>query len=191
MQKLETAQQLQERIRAVLAIVEREFRPLTDEQLNWKPDTRQWSITQCLQHLNLAERFYIRNLQKKVDDLGLIQTQPTDQTLESGLAGRLLRYLVDPQTKLKQPALSFMKPRNDLNGRDVMHQFMELQQLLLELLDKALYLDWNHEKMMTLFGNWLKINVGDAMQMLVAHTERHINQALRVKQQAGGFLKIT
>jgi uncharacterized damage-inducible protein DinB len=80
MQKLETAYQLQERIRTVLETVEREFRPLSNEQLNWKPDTKRWSITQCLQHLNLAERFYIRNLQKKVDDLGLIQTSPTDQS---------------------------------------------------------------------------------------------------------------
>lgn len=188
MQKIETAQQLQERIRAVLTTVEREFRPLSDDQLNWKPDTRQWSITQCLQHLNLAERFYIRNLQKKVDDLGLIQTIPADQSLEAGLVGRMLRYAVDPATKLKVPTVSFMKPRNDLNARDVMQQFIELQQLLHELLDKAPYLDWNREKLMTLFGNWIKINVGDAFLMLVAHTERHINQALRVKGQAGPVL---
>ncbi|RAK00342.1 DinB family protein [Larkinella arboricola] len=186
MQKIETAQRLQERIRTVLATVEREFRPLTDEQLNWKPDTRQWSITQCLQHLNLAERFYIRNLQKKVDDLGLIQTTPTDQSLEAGMVGRLLRYAVDPDTKMKLPTVSFMNPRPDLNAREVMQQFIELQQLLHELLDKAPYLDWNREKIMTLFGNWIKISVGDAFLMLVAHTERHVNQALRVKQQATG-----
>lgn len=186
MQKFETAQQLQQRIRAILETVEREFRSLTDEQLNWKPATNRWSITQCLQHLNLAERFYIRNLQKKVDDLGLIQTNPSDQTLESGLAGRFLRYIIDPNTKMKLPTVSYMKPRHDLNPRDVMAQFIELQQLLHDILDRAPYLDWNQNKLMTLFGNWLKINVGDAFLMLVAHSERHINQAMRVKQEAAG-----
>ncbi|GAB3922402.1 DinB family protein [Larkinella terrae] len=188
MQKLETAQQLQERIRTVLETVEREFRPLSDEHLNWKPDTKRWSITQCLQHLNLAERFYIRNIQKKVDDLRLVEGTPTDQALKSGLAGRLLRHTVDPKTKMKLPTASFMKPRNDLDAGDVRKQFVELQQLLHDLLNKATYLDWNEEKLMTLFGNWLKINLGDALLMLVAHTERHINQALRVKQEAGAFL---
>ncbi|RCR66302.1 DinB family protein [Larkinella punicea] len=188
MQKIETAHQLQQRIKTVLETVEREFRPLSDEQLNWKPDTKRWSITQCLQHLNLAERFYIRNLQKKVDDLGFIQTNPTDQPLKSTLVGRMLRKAVDPNSSLKLPTVSFMTPRNDLDARDVMKQFVELQQLLHELLDKAPYIDWNEEKVMTLFGNWLKINVGDAFQMLVAHTERHLNQALRVKQEAAGFL---
>ena len=188
MQKLETAQQLQQRIRTVLETVEREFRPLSDEQLNWKPDTRRWSITQCLQHLNLAERFYIRNLQKKVDDLGLIQSAPTDETLKGTLVGRTLRYIIDPNLKMKIPTVPFLKPRNDLDARDVMKQFVELQQLLHELLDKGVYLDWNRTEMMTLFGNWIKMNVGDAFQMLVAHTERHINQALRVKEEADRFL---
>ena len=188
MQKLETAHQLQQRIRTVLETVEREFRPLTAEQLNWKPDTSRWSITQCLQHLNLAERFYIRNLQKKVDDLGLIQTNPADQALEAGLVGRMLRYAIDPKTKMKLPTPSFTHPRNDLNAEDVMKQFIEIQQLLHDLLDKAVYIDWNQTKIMTLFGNWIKINVGDAFLMLVAHTERHINQAMRVKEEAAGFL---
>lgn len=188
MQKLETAHQLQQRIRTILETVEREFRPLTNEQLNWKPNTKRWSITQCLQHLNLAERFYIRNIQKKVDDLGLVQFSPTDQSLRSSLVSKLLRRSIDPNTKLKLPTASFMKPRNDLSAGDVMKQFIELQQLLHDLLDKATYLDWNEEKLMTLFGNWLKINVGDAFLMLVAHSERHINQALRVKQEASGFL---
>jgi hypothetical protein len=99
-----------------------------------------------------------------------------------------LRKTVDPKTKMKLPTASFMMPRNDLAAGDVMKQFIELQQLLHDILDKGTYLDWNEEKVMTLFGNWLKINVGDTFLMLVAHTERHINQALRVKQEAAGFL---
>ncbi|RRB07071.1 DinB family protein [Larkinella rosea] len=188
MQKLETAHQLQQRIRAILETVEREFRPLSPEQLNWKPDTRRWSITQCLQHLNLAERFYIRNIQKKVDDLGIVQISPVDQQLKSGWAGKVVLLAVDPTSRIKYPTSSLMKPRQDLNAQDVMQQFIELQQLLDNLLDKAIYLDWNQEKVMTLFGNWLKISLGNAFLMLVAHSERHLNQALRVKQEAAGFL---
>ncbi|WP_128543572.1 DinB family protein [Larkinella soli] len=186
MQKLETASRLQARIRAVLDTVEREFRPMSDAQLVWKPDTKRWSITECLQHLNLAERFYIRNLQKKVDDLGLIQVAPTDQFLKAGTLGKMLRYAVDPQTRMKLPTISLMKPRSDLDPREVMRQFEELQQLLHQILDKGVYLDWNQEKVMTLIGNWAKIRLGDAFLMLVAHTERHLNQALRVKEELLG-----
>ncbi|MCY7357844.1 MAG: DinB family protein, partial [Rudanella sp.] len=70
----------------------------------------------------------------------------------------------------------------DLDPADVMAQFVELQTLLRSLLDKAVYLEWNSDKTAILFGSWIKINVGDILVMLVAHTERHMAQAMRVKE---------
>ncbi|ADB37791.1 DinB family protein [Spirosoma linguale] len=191
MQKLATAHDLQQRLKTALDTVEREFTTLSDEQLRWKPAPDKWSIIECLQHLNLAERFYIRNLQHKVDKLGFIQSVPTDQTLESDLVGKALRYIVDPQSKLKFPAPGMIRPRTaaELQPADVIGQFLDLQTLLLGMLDKAVFLDWNQEKLMTIFGNWLKIKLGDAVRMLVAHTERHLNQAMRVKAEINTFAK--
>ena len=84
------------------------------------------------------------------------------------------------------------RPAAVLVPAEVMAQFLELQTLLHSMLDKAVYLDWNQEKMMTLFGNWpgldwLKIRLGDAFRMLLAHTERHMKQAMRVKAEMGTF----
>ncbi|WP_020598076.1 DinB family protein [Spirosoma panaciterrae] len=189
MQKLTTAHELQTRLSAVLQTVEQEFASMSDQQLRWKPAPERWSIIECLQHLNLAERFYIRNIQHKVDKLGLVQTTPTDQTLQSDWVGKALLFAVDPQVKLKLPAPGMVRPRSaaDLIPADVIGQFMNLQTLLRDLLAKAVYLDWNRDKVMTLFGNWLKIRLGDAFLMLLAHTERHLKQALRVKAEMGTF----
>ncbi|GAB4014610.1 DinB family protein [Spirosoma migulaei] len=193
MQKLTTAQELQTRLSAVLATVETEFSPLTDAQLRWKPAPDSWSILECLQHLNLAERFYIRNIQHKVDKLGLLQANPADQVLDSDWVGKAMLYAVDPQVKMKIPAPGMVRPRPaaDLVPTEVMSQFVELQTLLRTLLDKAVYLDWNQDKVMTLFGNWLKIRLGDAFLMLVAHTERHMKQAMRVKAEMATFATTT
>ena len=189
MQKIDTAQDLQNRLSAVLKLVEREFKPLTDEQLCWKPAPNRWSIIECLQHLNLAERFYIRNIQHKVDKLSLSLTNSTDQSLESDWIGKAMLYAVDPQVKIKLPSPGMIRPRpiEELIPNEVMRQFIELQTLLHTLLNKAVYLDWNGEKVMTMYGNWLKIRLGDALRMLVAHTERHINQAMRVKAEMATF----
>lgn len=185
MQKLATAHDLQQRIRTVLDMIERAFRPLTDSQLRWKPAPGNWSIIECLQHLNLAEQFYIRQIQHHVGKLGLQQANPTDQPLESNVVGRTFRWIVDPQTTLKFPAPGVIRPRPaaDLDVANVLRQFVDLQALLLELLDKAVYLDWNRQQIPSLFGNFLKLRLGDTLLMLVAHTERHINQASRVKAQ--------
>ncbi|GAB2540778.1 DinB family protein [Spirosoma aerophilum] len=191
MHKLAAAHDLQDRIRVILDTVQKEFSPLTEEQLRWKPAPDKWSIVECLQHLNLAERFYIRNLQHKVEKLGLVQTNPTNQVLESDWVGKAFLFAVDPQTKLKLPAPGTIRPRRaaDLMPVDVMNQFIELQTLLHSLLDKAVYLDWNQDKLMSLFGNWLKIRLGDAVRMLVAHSERHLGQAMRVKLEMDTFAK--
>lgn len=189
MQKLSTAHELQSRISAVLETVEQKFRPLTETQLRWKPAPDRWSIVECLQHLNLAERFYIRNIQHKVDQLGVLQTNPTDQVIESDWIGKTMLYVIDPQVKIKLPAPGMLRPRRaeDLDPTDVVNQFVELQTLLRDLLNKAVYLDWNQDKVMTMYGNWLKIRLGDAVRMLVAHTERHMNQAMRVKAEIPTF----
>jgi hypothetical protein len=197
MKKLETARDLQTRLSVILQTVEREFSPLSDEQLCWKPTANRpspgWSIVECLQHLNLAERYYIRNLQHKVDTLGLSQTQPTDQVLGSDWVGKVMLYIVDPQVKMRLPAPGIIRPRSavDLDPAAVLAQFNELQTLLHTLLDKAVYLDWNHEKVDSLFGQWLKIRLGDTFRMLVAHTERHLNQALRAKIEMATLLNST
>lgn len=197
MKKLETAHDLQARLLVILQTVEREFSPLSDEQLRWKPTANRsspgWSIVECLQHLNLAERYYIRNLQHKVDTLGLLQTQPTDQVLESDWVGKAMLYVVDPQVKMKVPAPGIIRPRSatDLDPAAVLAQFNELQTLLNTLLDKAVYLDWNQEKLASLFGQWLKIRLGDTFRMLVAHTERHLNQAIRAKAERAALANST
>lgn len=194
MQKLNTARDLQTRLSVVLQTVEQEFATLNDEQLRWKPAPDRWSIVECLQHLNLAERFYIRNIQHKVDKIGLVQTNPADQTIESDWIGKAMLFAVDPQVKIKLPAPGMIRPRPaaQLAPADVIGQFLDLQTLLRSLLDKAVYLDWNRDKVMTLFGNWpgldwLKIRLGDAFRMLIAHTERHMKQAMRVKTEMGTF----
>ena len=185
MQKIAAAHQLQARLSAVLETANREFRPQSNAQFRWKPDPDRWSVLECLQHLNLAERFYIRNIQHKVDTLGLVQANPVDQTLESDWVGKAMLYAIDPAMNIKLPAPGMTRPRrpDELNPTEVLNQFVELQSTLHDLLDKAVYLDWNQEKVMTMFGNWLKIRLGDALQMLVAHTERHMNQAMRVREE--------
>ena len=193
MQKLATAHDLQTRLSTILETVEQEFATLSDAQLRWKPAPDRWSIIECLQHLNLAERFYIRNIQHKVDTRGLLQTTPADQLLKSDWVGKLMLYAVDPQVKLKLPAPGMIRPRpaTELIPAQVVGQFLELQTLLHTLLDKAVYLDWNQEKVMTLFGNWLNMQLGDAFRMLLAHTERHLKQAMRVKAEMATFATTT
>ncbi|AQG79002.1 DinB family protein [Spirosoma montaniterrae] len=190
MQKLETARNLQTRLTVIIDTVEREFAPLSDAQLRTKPAPGKWSIVECLQHLNLAERYYVRQLQHKSERLGLVEHSPDDQTIESDFVGRLMLRMLDPKSTIKLPAPGLVRPRSasDLDPASVISQFLELQTLQRELTGRLIYLDWNQEKVPTLFGNWLKMRLGDVCQMLVVHTERHMQQAMRVKAEIATFV---
>ncbi|MBC7571727.1 MAG: DinB family protein [Spirosoma sp.] len=192
MEKLATTHDLQTRLTVVLDTVAREFAHLSDAQLRARPAPGKWSIVECLQHLNLAERYYVRQLQHKTDRLGLVQHNPTDQTLESDWVGRLMLKFLDPKSTTKIPAPGLVRPRSasDLNPAEVMSQFLELQTLQRDVLNKLTYLDWNQEKVPTLFGNWLKMRLGDVVRMLVVHTERHLQQALRTKAEIATFAPV-
>lgn len=191
MQKLTAALDLKNRLNRVLKTVEHEFAHLSDEQLRWKPAPDRWSIIECLQHLNLAERYYIRTIQHKVDALAHAPLPPTDQPLMSDWVGKAFRWAVDPTRKTRLPAPGIVRPltATDLRPADVMSQFLDLQTTLLRLIEPATYLDWNREKIKTLFGNWLTIRVGDALLMVQAHTERHLQQAMRVKAEMNKFVQ--
>ena len=189
MMKLALAHDLQTRLTVVLDTVSREFAHLSDAQLRTQPAPGSWSIVECLEHLNVAERYYVRQLQHKTDQLGLVQHNPDDQMVESDWIGRLVLRFLDPKSTVKIPAPGILRPRSAsaLNPADVMGQFLELQTLQRELLNKLPYLDWNQQKVSTMYANWLKMRLGDTIQMLVVHTERHLGQAMRVKTELATF----
>lgn len=192
MDKLATAHDLQTRLTSVLDTVAREFTHLSDAQLRTRPAPGKWSIVECFQHLNLSERYYVRQLQHKTDRLGLVQHNPTNQTVESDWIGRIVLRFLDPKSTTKIPAPGILRPRSasELDPADVMSQFLELQTLQRDVLNKLTYLDWNSEKVPTIYGNWLKMRLGDTIRMLVVHTERHLQQALRTKAEIATFAPV-
>src|SRR5436305_5522951 len=40
---------------------------LDDERLNWRPDESSWSVAQCLDHLNVANRVYLDPMRQAVE----------------------------------------------------------------------------------------------------------------------------
>jgi hypothetical protein len=59
-------------IRRGLEASDREARALLaeldDERFNWRPDERSWSVAQCLDHLNVANRVYLASMRPAVED---------------------------------------------------------------------------------------------------------------------------
>ena len=73
---------------------------------------------------------------------------------------------------------------------DVLKTFFDNQTKLVFLLEEAQNVNLNKLKIPVEFFKLLKINLGDCFQFLIAHEQRHVNQAIKVKEKMTEIQKI-
>jgi hypothetical protein len=149
-----------------------------DEQTLLRPAPNGgWSIAQCLDHLNSYGNYYLPYIQN-----GLIKNigQPHTNNFQSTWLGTYFTRLMDPETgKKKQKAAKMHKPAPDLNAHAVVAEFIQQQETMLTYLKRARQTDLNKIRIPVSILKWIKLNLGDVLQFMVAHNERHLLQAKR------------
>ena len=168
---------LSQATRQLLATVHTEFLPLELAQLNQQPAPGAWSILECLEHLNRYSRYYNPRLAQ-----ALAQPAPAAET-EVGYSwlGRQFIGLMAPGNPKKAKTLQRMNPRGSRLGREVLAEFTQQQEQLLELLARAQPADLNRKAVPVEFLKLLKMRLGETFEFVVLHEQRHVQQALRAK----------
>ncbi len=144
-----------------------------------------WSIAQCLEHLNTYGHYYLPQIQK---GLSKPISKPIPDIFQSSWLGTYFTRLMDPETgKKKQKAFKDYMPPVNLDAYAVVAEFIQQQETLLAYLKKARNTDLNAIRIPISILKWLKLKLGDVLQFLIAHNERHMVQAKRnlVPQQVG------
>ncbi len=169
---------LQTSVNKLIAITENEFKPLSLQQLNYKPGADSWSILECLEHLNRYSRFYLPRLQEAIS--GAAPTK-TDQNIAYSWLGKYSINFVKPGNGKKNKTLKHMNPNNSLLTSQVLEEFLRHQETVKALLVKAQQKDLNKKTIAIEFMRFIKMKTGEALEFLVLHQQRHIGQAQRVK----------
>lgn len=174
-------QQLQEQVQAQLSILNTDFEPLDIRALQFKPAPASWSILECLEHLNRYARYYLPALRK-----ALAQEQPTaNPEAQVGFSwlGRKSYEAVRPENRKLQKTLRHMNPAQSTLDRSVLPEFRQHQETLLRLLSRAAHTNLNRKAIPIEFFHLLKLRLGEAFLFVIAHQERHLQQAQRARQQ--------
>jgi len=79
----------------------------------------------------------------------------------------------------KHKALKDYIPAPTLDAHAVVAEFIQQQEALLSYLKQAQHTDLNAVKIPISIFKWLKLKLGDVLQFLIAHNERHLVQAKR------------
>jgi hypothetical protein len=132
-----------------------------------------WSIAQCIDHLNSYGHFYLPRLKTALQSAkGCRNT-----VFESGWLGNYFTKMMEPSGK-SYKALKGHIPNKDLNAHGVVAEFIGQQEELLALLRMAETRAIN-TRIPTSISPLVRLKAGDVFRFLIAHNERHVQQALR------------
>ena len=150
------------------------FRKLSEKELNYKESSDQWSILECIEHLNIYGNFYNPEIKKSIEKTNTVATE----IFESGVIGNYFVNLITPKEKLNK--MKTLKENNPLGShldRTVIERFITQQKGCLELIEKSKNVNLSKTKTAISISKLIKLRLGDTLRFITVHNERHLIQA--------------
>lgn len=154
---------------------------LTEEQLNWKPDAKQWSIAQCLEHLAVTSRQFNGYFNQLIEGARL--KWPTNGAIpyRPSLVGGWLIKQVVPETTRKVSAPKVFKPSDSSSIQDALGLFLKQQEEFVRFVRESEGVDYNRARLRSPVTPLMRYSLADAFVVTIVHGYRHLAQANRVK----------
>lgn len=153
---------------------------LSEAQFNWVPAPGQWSISECLDHLNVTNRELIKPLREAINDArsrGLTSRGPFRH---GWLVNKFVRSM-EPPVKRKFKAPAIFRPRPEMSVTEVAGDFFAVQDEVLRLIGAANGIHLARVKIRSPVSRLLKYSLGQAFDLIATHERRHLWQARQVK----------
>lgn len=157
-------------------------RGLGEAQFNWRPSPDQWSIEECLTHLVMVGHSAVAAIEKSIE-----------QGRERGLTGggpfeypALERYFLREAAPPVRHPVSAPQHFQPLHGQPitgVLPTFHHVQGQFIRQLQRADGLDLRRIKVASPLSRFLKLSLGMTFAQAVAHEQRHMAQARRVRER--------
>lgn len=168
--------QMRRRAREVVA-------DLTPEQLTRRPDPAQWSIVECLAHLNLSAAVVQPKVAAAIEKGKRYKVEGAGP-FSPGAVGRLLIWLAEPPPKIRLRAPKVVAPAvvSDAPAQ-VVADFLDYQDAWERLAREAEGLDQNKLKIASPFRGLPRLRLAAPIPWMMAHQRRHLAQAEKVRRE--------
>ncbi len=168
---------------------ERDARALVD-QLSpmagaWRAEAGSWSVAECLDHLAVANRVYLRAMQPAAERAlaaGRLRRGPARPGLMGGWFVRSLEPPVSARFKLKAPRK--IQPRAAPALDEAARDFFASQQDVRAFLRRFAAIDLAGVHFANPFIRGLRFSLATGLHVIAAHERRHLWQAWHVRQAA-------
>lgn len=182
-----TSKELLTELRAIternIDLLRESFNNLSEQQKRWKKDTTSWSILEVFAHLNAYANYYHPVFAKRIETTRF--REPKDIFISSPLgksAWKSMKLGNAKNVKRRMKSLKSFNPTfesNLINGADI--EVFEKDQLqLLNILTNAEEVNLRKVKVPISISQMIRLRLGDALQYVIYHNERHLQQALNI-----------
>lgn len=153
---------------------------MTDRQFNWRAQPGQWSIAECLDHLNVTGNLYLPVINRAIDQAhkqGILSQGP----FHHGFLGNWFVRFTEPPPKRKIKAPRAFAPSAAKSLAGVVTEFMTLQDAFVRSIMQANGLNLAKVKVASPISNLIRLSLGQGFALMTAHERRHLWQAHQVK----------
>ncbi len=169
--------ELENAVKDIIHIVQTDFATYSPRELNWKPTPEKWSVSECLEHLNMYSRYYNPAIEKAIQEKSHFVSV---KDFKSAWIGNFAVKSVHPGHTKKQKTLKRLNPIHSELPPTVLEDFLTHQQKLQDIISKSRSVNLNKIKIPAEVAKLLKLRLGDCLRFVVVHEQRHIQQAKAV-----------
>lgn len=166
-----------------IELLRQRFSNLSDQQKKWKKDANSWSILEVFAHLNAYANYYHPVFSKRIESTRF--REPKDIFISSPLgksAWKSMKLGNAKNVKRRMKSPKSFNPSfetNLINGKDI-ESFEQDQLELLSILTKAEEVNLRKVKVPISISKIIRLRLGDALQFVIYHNDRHMQQALNI-----------
>ncbi len=177
-------QKLKDEFEVVRSDAARLMTGITTDQFNWHAVQGQWSICECLSHLNVVNGLDVDELARAVI-AARAAGWSSNGAFRYGVISSYFIRKMEPPVKMKFKAPAVYAPPAAQPPEVVVKEFSRIHTRLGEILSMADGLDLARIKVSTPISKWIHFSFTQRMRLLAAHDRRHLWQAWQIPGQRG------
>jgi hypothetical protein len=154
---------------------------LTEEQLNWRTAPGSWSPGECVLHVNVSNRLFLDAIEKRMQtarERGLLREGP----FRYGWLDRWFVRELEPAARRRTKAPRIFRPEPRRAGASDVAELGRLLERAIAAMRAAKGIDLARVRVRSPVSPLIRWQLGTAFHIVVAHTDRHLQQAERVMQ---------
>lgn len=173
---------LTDRIDTITNSFKENFQSLSEEELNWKPDQKTWSVAQNIHHLIVINQTYYPIIQQVRD--GKYQLPWIGKIgFMVNFFGKFILKSVSPDRKRRMKTFPLWEPSKSNIEKNIVTSFEQHQAELKSLIQSNEDLRVKGAVISSPANKNIVYTLSDAFDIIVTHEHRHLLQAIEVNDK--------